>query len=357
MTYPVRKPFLPSDRTRTDTPIFRAATALLLNKLGHQRYDEVMKNWPGDEKTEWLVTRSAVLVGNTTTPGWASELAGRGVSDIVNVMAPVSAGFAVLQRGLQFKFDGGYKSISVPGLLAAKTDASFVTQGVAIPVRKFDVSKFVSLDARKLATLNVVSDDLLQHSTPNIELAVKALVTEGIGLAAEDKMFDATAGDTTRPPGLLNGISATSASANAVKLEAMKEDAAALISGVSAVAGNAPILFVAAPAQAAALRLWGNSTFAYEVFASSALTAGVVIAIAANCLVSAADPLPRFEVTEEAVVVMDDSPTDIVTGGTAFAGAVKSLFQTNTWGLRTILQISWGLRSTSGLAWTQSVSW
>ena len=127
---------------------------MLLNKIGNQRYDDVMKRWPGDEKTEWL-TRSAVLAGNTTTPGWASELAWRGISDIINVMAPASAAFAVLQRGLQFKFEGGYKSIQVPGLLAAKGDASFVTQGANIPVRKFDVSKSVSLDARKLATNNL----------------------------------------------------------------------------------------------------------------------------------------------------------------------------------------------------------
>lgn len=138
----------------------------------------------------------------------------------------------------------------------------------------------------------------------------------------------------------------------------MLEDATALAGAVSAVASNGAIVFVCSPKQAVALRLRAPHEFPYEILSSAALADGVVICAAANCVTSAADPIPRFYVTNEATLVMDDAPTDVVTGGVAFSGgAVKSLFQVDALGLRTILQINWGLRTPTGLAWTQSVLW
>jgi hypothetical protein len=250
---------------------------MLLVRLQNRHLKDILKeHWPNDANTE-LLTRAATPVGNTTTPTWAAELAGRGIADFTNILAPTSAGAAVLERGLQFTFDGGI-SVGVPALLAASTDASFVSQGSAIPVRKFSTG-VVSLEARKLATISVFTRELLEHSIPNAELLVRTAVTESLGLVLDSKMFDAVAGDTVRPAGLLNGISVTTASAASPVLEAMKEDVGALVTKVAAVAGSSPILIVAAPAQAAALKMWRTGgEGAYQVFASGALAAGTVIA-------------------------------------------------------------------------------
>jgi hypothetical protein len=276
------------------------------------------------------------------------------------LLGPASAAATAMQRNpdLQFQFEGGYHSIGIPAITAIATNASFVQEGKPIPVFKIDTSKGKELIAKKLAALTVFTRETFEHTIPNIEKLVRADLTESVGLALDAKMFDNVAADAVRPAGLLNSINATTASSATPALEAMKADIGALVTIVSAVSGNKPILIIASPAQAAALRLWrtgGES--AYEILSSGALSTGTVICLASNCLASASDPTPRFEMAQ-AALVMDDSPTDIVTGGTAFSGGpVKSLFQTDSLGLRTIFNVSWALRSNVGLAWTQSVLW
>ena len=74
-------------------------------------------------------------------------------------------------------------------------------------------------------------------------------------------------------------------------------------------------------------------------------------------LTNAVDPLPRFDISDQAVLMMDDTtPTDLTTGGVA-SGNVKSLWQSRLIALRAILQISWGLRAPGGLAWLENVLW
>jgi hypothetical protein len=146
-----------------------------------------------------------------------------------------------------------------------------------------------------------------------IELLVRQILSESVGLALDSKAFDATAGDTTRVGGLLNDINAKTASNSTVPSEAMAADIGTLVGEVAATAGNNPIVFVASPKQAAALRLWAKPNFNFDVLSSGALTDGTVIAIAANALVSACDPVPRFEVSNATTLHFEDTNPAIST--------------------------------------------
>ena len=361
MNYTSRKPLVPEDRTRTriSQPIFRAAVAALLSEITSWRIDLVVKNhYPNDEGTA-LVTRAAVTGATTTTIGWAQEIVSHGFADFISVLAGSSAASTLMLRGQQFTYDGAYTALQVPSFTATSASSSFLSQGANVPVHKFDFGKYVYLPVKKLVTITSYTRELFQHSVPNIEAAVRATILESMGLTLDSIMFDATTADVTRPAGLLAGISATPASANSDHNQAMLEDVTALGASVSAVASNGAIVFIASPKQAIALRLRAPHSFPYEVLSSAALADGVVVCIAANCLVSAADPAPRFWVTNEASIISDDAPTDIVAaGGQPFSGgAVKSFFQVDALGLRTIWQVNFGLRSATGLAWTQSVLW
>src|SRR5262249_45906536 len=136
-------------------------------------------------------------------------------------------------------------------------------------------------------------------------------------------------------------------------------DIGKLAAAVAAIAGNGPIVFVCAPEQAVSLKLWAPNSFRYPVLASSALADGVVIAIAANALVNANDPAPRFAEARDATIHMDTSPAAVSTPGApnVVAAPLRSLWQTDTIGLRMILQVAWGLRNSGGLAWTDSTVW
>jgi hypothetical protein len=139
-----------------------------------------------------------------------------------------------------------------------------------------------------------------------------------VTLQTDTIMFDATATDAIRPAGLLNGIAAATESVSTDAMTAMTADLGLITANVRAVAGNNPVLVVMSPAQAQRfrMRMLGGANYGFELFTTSALADGVVVAIASNALVSAVSPVPLIEASSVGTVAMDDTPTDIVTAGT-----------------------------------------
>ena len=216
----------------------------------------------------------------------------------------------------------------------------------------------ITLEPRKFMVLVPFTRELLQHSVPNLEQVIGITLTESVLLARDAALLDATAGDATRPPGLRLGIAAGSESANPNLTEAAIEDLDTIITAVSAVAANSPIIVIAAPARARRMRLrMLGRDLGFSILPSAAVGANELIAIATNCLVSACDPVPIFDSSIDASVVMADDAGDIVSGGNPTAGTARSLFQSDTIALRLRFKVAWGLRSATGLAWVEDVIW
>ena len=134
----------------------------------------------------------------------------------------------------------------------------------------------------------------------------------------------------------------------------MATDIGKLLTAIAGVAGGG-FLLVAAAGQAVMLQL-GLAREVPNVWASSALPAGTVIAIAPRAFVSIIEA-PRVDSSIEAVVHMEDtSPAEIGSGGVV-AAPTRSLFQTNSVGLRVITPASWGLRAPGAVAWMSGVNW
>jgi hypothetical protein len=133
----------------------------------------------------------------------------------------------------------------------------------------------------------------------------------------------------------------------------MAQDITKLLNAIASVVG-AGFMIIAAPSQAASLQFRLGSQVP-NVVASSALTAGTVIAIAPRAFVSIFET-PRVEASFEALVHEDTAATAIATGA-AIAAPTRSLFQTNAVGLRLICPVSWALRSTGAVAWMAAVNW
>jgi Resolvase, N terminal domain len=183
--------------------------------------------------------------------------------------------------------------------------------------------------SRQVATGRRSNRELFQHSAPTVEKVVGAILTESAGLQLDACLSDASPSTTTRPAGLRYGVAATAASATTGN-EGMIADITALASAVAPVAGNNSIVLVAAPKTATSLRLRKLPDFPFEILASSALTAGTVIAVAANALASAVDPSPKISSSIEAVLVFDDAaPAQVGVGvksGTVQAGSLCDLY-------------------------------
>jgi hypothetical protein len=321
---------------------------------------DVAKSKYPDDRDVQLIVRAATSPASMTVSGWASQLVQTAAVADFNYFLGSSAVASLFPAGQQYRYDGN-GALSVSGLSVNVANAAFVLEGGAIPVRQ-DTFTSKLLAPRKIATICVYNRELFKHSLPNIELAMRSVMSENIGLAADKAALDAVAGDATRPAGLLNGISTltpTPPAAVPTPALAMEMDIANMLAQVMAVAGNSPVYFIASPKQAAALRLWGNADFNTNVLVSTALADRTVVCVAANAIASACDPIPRFMVSEQSALHMSDTPAEIGAVGSppVVAAPVRSLFQTDSIGLRAIWECSWTLRNAAGLAYINLVNW
>jgi hypothetical protein len=324
--------------------------------VSHGEYpqDTARRIYPDDNNVQ-LMTKSAVTPATIAGSGWADSLAATSLADFLLNIGGVSAGSALLKRCLSLQFSGA-ASIKVPSITTSATGVGFVTEANPIPVRQYSVASGVTLSPRVLATISVFNREIFEHSIPSIESLIRTILAEDVGLQLDTCLFDSTAGDATRPGGLLQGISATSPTAAGDW--AMLTDLEVLAGAVSPVAGNGPIIFVASPKQARRIQ-YSNQIKNVEALASSALADKTVIAVASNCLVSAIDPAPRFEVSDAATLVMRDDPVALGTVGTppVIGAPAHSLWQGDKIALKVRMEVSWALRSVTGLAYMSAVNW
>jgi hypothetical protein len=337
--------------------LVRSVVAEMISRDGHrlETPDIVAERlWPRDQHSQ-MVLKAASNPATVGTPGWAGSLGGSMTADFIDVLGPSCASARLLQRGFRFHWDRS-SQIRVPGLVSAPTNIRFVAEAAPIAVIDLFTSGVV-LKPQKLPIICAFSRETFQHSVPAVELLVRAALTDSVSWALDNVMFSANAGDTITPPGLLNGIAALPASTSTIPSEALFEDFAKLAAAVGAVAGSNSIVFVAAAQQAEAAKLRISTT--REILSSPTLAAGTVVAVAANGLASAYDDIPRFDTSLNSLLHFETSPSAIGTPGSpnVVAAPAVSAFQSDLISLRMILNVTWGLRHSSAVAWMQNVAW
>lgn len=376
---PARRPFtVAAKKVEPAEYVLRAATIKLLSHVHKEAPDIIRQRCYGDDEATKIVydtiVRAASAPATTTTSGWASQLVQTVNADFMQTLLPASIYPGLSERGLRLTF-GRNGAISIPSRSATPTIAgSFVAEGAAIPVRQ---GAFTSqtLTPKKMAVISTFTREIAQHSIPAIEGLIRDAIQEDTAVALDTVLLDATAASSIRPAGLRNGVSVTTATGGG-GIAALVGDAKNLQAAlITATNGNlrAPV-WIMNPAQALAISLTANAggdfifadamsrgTFAgYPVIQSPTVTAGMVILVDAADFVSVTGDEPLFDVSDQATLHMEDTtPLAISTTGTpnVVAAPVRSLWQTDTIGIRMILPMNWTLRRAGVLAWTQSVTW
>jgi hypothetical protein len=319
----------------------------------------VRRRWGGEvAAVEYLLatkalleTKGATAPAMTTTVGWAQELA-----NIIPIFLPIltalSAGVPLLAKGFQLSFDRA-AAISLP--LISTSAAKFVGQGQAIPVVDFSVVPGKKLEPFKLASVCVLTFEMLASS--NAEQIVRQALAESIAKGLDAVLFGVGDATADQPAGLLFGTPALTKSAATTKTDAMIDDISALAGAVARVAGSGEVVFVTAPEQAASIRLRFPKDIGYAVLPTSSLATGTVIAIAARALASAFGSGISIRVDREGSTVMNDQPGELVDIGGVMARPVGSRFQTDTIGFLIKSPANWCLRAPGGVAWISGATW
>lgn len=300
--------------------------------------------------------RDVIRKGAVDFLGTASSAAFNQPSYAANLDAIVgpSAFRAIRAKAVTANFDDNYSSVFISSSIVSPSLIRFVAQGANIPVKQGSFPG-VSVAPRKVGVIEVFTRQLIDSS--NALPLVRTTLDESIPPAFDSIMLDTNVDDGIRPAGLRNGISAETSGGST----AMIGDLTLLASRVAGVAGNiSNLIFIADPATAFKIAI-ALPQFPFQVVASSGLTAGTVIALAANAVAIGAGSSVRYETDDTTTLHMEDTaPADIgIVGSPAniASAPARSLFQTDCVALRLIFECDFKLRVANSLSWMASVAW
>jgi hypothetical protein len=341
--------------------------------------DEMRKAIYGDDEATKafmdFTTKAATAPAMTNVVGWAAELVQQVNADFLEPLYPNVVFPSLSAAGLSLSF-GRNGRISVPTRSLTPTIAgSFVGEGAPIPVRQGAFTAAL-LTPKKMAVITTWTREIDEHSVPAIEGLLRDAIKQDTAVSIDAVLLDTNPATTVRPAGLLNGVAGltptTGGGFNAVVGD-LQKIAGALMTGTN---GNIrKLVWLINPAQKLTLSLTSapgtgafpfkeeigrNQLLTYPVIAAGTVPVGTVIAVDAADFVSVGGEAPRFEISDQATLHMEDTtPLAIGTPGTpaVVAAPVRSLYQTDSLALRLIMPLNWTLRRTGVVAWMAGVTW
>ena len=375
---PAQRPFGIAPKKLDPIGLFCRAGALsLLAHHEHKPVLEVTRSIYGDDEplkavVDWQ-TKAASAAAMTTVTGWAKELAVQVNVDFMEILMAASVFGPLSGMGMSLSFGRNAKLV-IPTRSRTPTIAgSFVGEGLPIPVRQGAFTS-ISLTPMKMAVITTWTRELNEHSIPAIEGLLRDAIVYDTSVATDSVLLDANAATTVRPAGILNGVSGLTPTAGGgftALTGDIKQLSGALLTGTLGNVRKPVWLLNPQQVNSAAFAIApGAGVFPYRdevgqgrlggwpFIQSGTVPAGTVIVIDAADFVSVTGDGPRFEISDQATLHMEDTaPTDISTSGTAVAFPAKSMFQTDMLALRLILPLTWAIRRTGTIAWLTGVTW
>ena len=353
--------------------LYRAATALFCAKMQNRTVEDVLRErYPGDDNVG-MVIKAAVNPAITTTLAWAGELVGTAIADFLNQLPRSAIYPRISSIGPRFTF-GVNGIIKVPARAATpKVNGSFVSEGQPIPVRKMGLTS-ITLTPKKMAVISTYTREMAEHSTPSIESVIRQGMNDDTAEAIDTALIDNVAADAIRPAGLLNGLTTLTPAATGTQFEKMVADINTLMAPIAAARGGQSLAMLMNIAQINKMS-WAvapNGTFVFTsvengqvrnltIVGSTTVPAARVIMLDAAEFASATGDTPNFNVSDVATIHEEDTtPLPLVTGvqgSGVVATPARSLYQTDSIGIRMTLPMNWAMRRAGMVTFMDGVTW
>lgn len=363
----VRRPLgVSMEEPKPSDLIVRSALCHFVSKATGKDIDQVLEDrYPGHEPTA-VVTKADATIATTTTSGWASQLVNTAMADLLELLSPFSVYPGLSARGIKVTFNNSQGSITIPSI---STDAAlaggFVLEGDPIPVGRFTTAS-TTMAPHKFGIITTMSKEAAKYTTPALEGVLRRSILRRTAITLDGLLLDATAGSTTRPAGLLNGVSALSAFGGG-DYTAVINDINTLMAPFDTANAGRNMVLIMHPAQARKLAMmpgpdgtfgWSDRFMSqFTVLVSTSATAARIIAIDAEDFATATGDTPEFDVSEQATLHMSDAPGEIVSAAGSVSDPIRSMFQTNSLALRMVLPLTWKMRRSGMIQYIDSVSW
>lgn len=349
-----------------------SSVAMFTDKSVDKVLDE---RYPGHEATAAVVKDTAAAAATTGTATFVSELQQTSYQGFVDALDGMSVLPTLRAGGLALNLDNAGTAY-VPGVAAGGGGGSFFAEGAPIRVGQI-ATNGVSLTSRKVGVIMVFSREAAKRSTPDLEALFRRRMLADTAAAVDSVLLDNSAQTSVRPGGLLYdqvataAIAATASGYGGGDHVAVMKDFQALMEPFIAANAADGITVIMNPKQGLALDFmtgadgslgdWFSRARArFNFVESTHATAGRLIGVRAADFASAIGGV-EFEMSNSAVLHMEQTQADvehIVTSGTA-AGAspVRSLFQTDTKGIRMVWDLNWRMMRQGSVRWIDGTSW
>jgi hypothetical protein len=353
------RPLLPPDvsglRLTPSGPsrsVCRALGAIALSALQREDALKIVKAaWPNDISAETIV-RATISPTSTSNSGVSDLLAsGFGVLSI----APQSASTKLFQQCLRLNFDGVH-TIVVSSSTTTPAPA-FVAEGSPHPIGQNLFTSVTAGPVHKLLIGAVIMREL-ESATPETAATVIARALSGKSATTLDSyVFDNVAASSTRPAGLLNGLSTLGATAGG-GLSAIVGDLGKIADNAAAAGGDPDSLMLFCGVTAAIkLRLQAGPRFDYPIIGTTALGDDSIVGIIPSGVYSGFEGTPSVETSREATVVMEDASVEALSAGGTVADSARSLWQTDSFALWIRQKCAWGVLVSGAVSLITGVSW
>lgn len=321
--------------------------------------------YPGHEAVG-IVAKADQTIGTTTGSHWADDLVQTAYFGFLEALMPYSVFPALLAKGLSLQFDR-WGTLKLPGRTAGTAGGGFRAEGSPIRVGKITTFS-ADLVPKNMGVIVPFTKELAKRSTPAIEGIARQAILEDTAKVLDPLLLDAVAVSAVRPAGLLNGVSAVGSGYAGGDYLAVREDIKALLAPFVTADGVDNIVVIMNPTQGLNLSLMegpvGDPNWLTRIkeritfIESTNATAGRLIALRASDFAGAGGDLD-FDVSEQATIHMEDTtPLEIVSGtGPTTADPVRSLWQTNSIGIRMMMDVSWVMRRTGMVQWVDGTTW
>jgi HK97 family phage prohead protease len=374
------RPFaMPRKKIEPQEILVRMGVVQLLAHNEKKPVDVVLRErYPDDDVTRGVmefVAKAATVPATTTLAGWAAELVQQINAGFMETLMPKSVFPRLSGAGLALSF-GTNGKIIIPTRATTPTIAgSFVGEGLPIPVRQ-GLFTSQSLTPKKMAVITTWTREINEHSVPAIEGLLRNAIQEDTAISLDSVLIDANAATLVRPAGILNGVTPLTPTAGggfAALVGDIKQITGALLTTTKGNVRN-PVWLMNPQqiASAGLVAMPGMGAFPFRdeisrgqlggwpIIDSGTVPLGTVIAMDAADFVAVGGDSPRFELSDQATLHMEDTaPADIVSGvapGTP-ANPVKSMWQTDSIALRLILPVNWTMRRAGVVQAVVGVTW
>jgi len=368
----VRRPLGMKERDpKPGDMIVRAAVVQLIAQVTQRDPVSVLEERYRDHELTNVFVRAAVDPAKTTVSGWASELIETETVAFLETLRDISFYPRLAGLGANLQFGVGRGNIKIPSRASTPSiSGSFVAEGSPIPVRRLGLTS-ITLSPHKMGVISYFTREVAKYSNPQIEGLLRTEIRGDTADTIDTLLVDATVGSTTRPAGLLYGVSALTAS-TAGGWKAILEDIDTLAAPFdTAKAGRTLVLlmnkrearklgFVPGPDDKIGSMRQTLTEAGILPIASVNVPAGRLIMLDAADFATAAGDQPEFEASEQAVIHAEDtSPAQISTAGSpnVVAAPVISMFQTASIALRMLLDVTWAMRRTGMVQWIDGADW